>query len=86
MVGSLCREVDGIRRRASQLQLAMRSCQDAALSRRLGVELGQLQQRRSELLRTARAWSKHAGVKDGLALEFLIEIANRSLVEGQLAH
>ena len=49
MVGSLCREVDGIRRRASQLLLAMRSCQDAALSRRLGVELRQLQQRRSEL-------------------------------------
>jgi hypothetical protein len=86
MVGSLCREVDGIRRRASQLLLAMRSCQDAALSRRLGRELGQLQQRRGELLRSARAWSKQSSVKDELALEFLIEIANRSLLEGRWAH
>ena len=88
MVGSLCREVDGIRRRASQLLLllAMRSCQDAALSRRLGVELRQLQQRRSDLLRTATAWSKQSGVKDQLALEFLIEIANRSPLEGHWAH
>jgi hypothetical protein len=53
---------------ASQLLLAMRSCQDAALSRRLGLELRQLQQRRSEVLRTARAWSKQSGVKDELAL------------------
>jgi hypothetical protein len=86
LVGSLCREVDGIRSRASQLLLAMRSCQDAALSRRLGVELNQLQQRRSELLRTARAWSKQSGVKDELALEFLIEVANRSPLEGHWAH
>ena len=85
MVGSLCREVDGIRRRASQLLEAMRSCQDAALSRRLGRELGQLQQRRGELQRTARAWSKQSGVKDELALEFLIEIAHRSLLEGHWA-
>lgn len=86
MVGSLCREVDGIRRRASQLLLAMRTCQDAALSRRLGVELGQLQLRRSELLRTARAWSKQTAVKDELALEFLIELANRFPQEGHWAH
>jgi hypothetical protein len=50
------------------------------------VELRQLQQRRSELLRTATAWSKQSGVKDQLALEFLIEIANRSPLEGHWAH
>jgi hypothetical protein len=86
MVGSLCREVDGIRRRASQLLLAMRSCQDAALSQRLGLELSQLQQRRGELLRTARTWRNQSVVKDELALEFLIEIANRSPLEGHWAH
>jgi len=62
LVGSLCREVDGIRSRASQLLLAMRSCQDAALSRR------------------------QSGVKDELALEFLIEVAKRSPLEGHWAH
>ena len=86
MVGSLCREVDGIRRRASQLLLAMRSCQDAALSQRLGLELSQLQQRRSELLRSARTWRNQSVVKDELALEFLIEIANRSPLTGHWAH
>lgn len=86
MVGSLCREVDGIRRRASQLLLAMRSCQDAALSQRLGLELSQLQQRRGELLRSARTWRNQSVVKDELALEFLIEIANRSPLTGHWAH
>ncbi|MCX5952314.1 MAG: hypothetical protein NTZ40_02200 [Cyanobacteria bacterium] len=86
MVGSLCREVDGIRRRASQLLLAMRSCQDAALSQRLGLELSQLQQRRGELLRSARTWRNQSVVKDELALEFLIEIANRSPLTERWAH
>ena len=85
LMGSLCREVDGIRGRASQLMMAMRSCQDAALSHRLGMELGQLQRRRSELLRSARAWRQHFGVNDDLALEFLIEIAHRSPAEGTRA-
>jgi hypothetical protein len=38
------------------------------------------------VLRTARAWSKQSGVKDELALEFLIEMANRSPLDGHWAH
>jgi hypothetical protein len=49
MVGSLCREVDGIRLRCDQLLMAMRSCQDMVLFHRMDSELHQLQKRRSNL-------------------------------------
>ena len=80
VIGSLCREVDGIRQRCSQLLTAMRFCQNSGLLHRLRLELQQLQNRRRELLATARLWHQRRSVSDDLALEFLIEISSRSIV------
>jgi hypothetical protein len=80
VIGSLCREVDGIRQRCSQLLAAMRVCQDTGLLHRLRRELQQLQDRRHALLDAARHWRQQRCVSDDLALEFLIEISSRSVV------
>jgi hypothetical protein len=83
LMASLCREVAAIRQRASQLLAAMGSCQDSRLFQRLRQELQQLQERRRELLESARAWRRR-GVGDALALEFLIEISSRPLAGSEL--
>jgi hypothetical protein len=80
VIGSLCREVDGIRQRCNQLLTAMRFCQNSGLLHRLGLELQQLQNRRRELLAMALLWRRRRSVSDDLALEFLIEISSRSVV------
>jgi hypothetical protein len=77
VIGSLCREVDGIRHLCSQLLMAMRSCQDRVLLQRLRSELQALQERRSGLLATARRWRQQNSLSDDLAVEFLIEICSR---------
>jgi hypothetical protein len=80
VIGSLCREVDGIRQRCHQLLTAMRFCRDSRLLQRLRLELQQLQHRRRELLATAQLWRQRRSVSDDLALEFLIEISSRSVL------
>jgi hypothetical protein len=76
VVGSLCREVDGIRQRSRVLIQAMARCQSRGLLLRLRRDLAQLQERRRELLATARAWQRR-GVSDPLGMAFLIELSSR---------
>jgi len=76
LIGSLCREVDGIRCRCRHLLDAMERCQNRGLSCRLQREFLQLQQRRLTLLQTLRSWQRR-GVRDPLALALLIEICRR---------
>lgn len=78
VVGSLCREVDAIRQRSRVLIEAMARCQSSCLHRRLCRDLAQLQERRRELLATARAWRRR-GVSDPLSMAFLIEISSRPI-------
>lgn len=80
VIGSLCREVTGLRQRGLQVRMAMRSCQNASLLDRLQLELQQLDDRRRELLATARHWRQRRCLRDDLALEFLIEISSRPVV------
>lgn len=77
VIGSLCREVIGIRQRCQMVLTAMRCCRNAALLQRLQLELLQLDERRRELLVTARHWRQRRCLSDDLALEFLIEISSR---------
>lgn len=79
VIGSLCREVNGIRQRCRMVLMAMRFCQNAGLLQRLQLELLQLDDRRRELLATARHWRQRRCLSDDLALEFLIEISSRSI-------
>ena len=79
VIGSLCREVDGIRYRCRQLLSAMARCEDSGLFCRLRNELRQLHERRDELLHSAKEWQS-LGAKDSLSIEFLVEISSRPLV------
>lgn len=78
VIGSLCREVDGIRQRGTQLAAAIGHCQDSGLLRRLRLELQQLQRRCRELRGVALFWRNHRQ-GDSLAIDFLIEICSRPL-------
>jgi hypothetical protein len=76
LIGSLCREVDAIRHRSRQLALAMERCQNHCLLCRLKRELALLQQRRLTLLEMVRNWPRQ-GIRDPLALAFLLEMCQR---------
>ena len=78
VIASLCREVDGIRHRCSSLLEAMAKCNDDNLYCRLKKEFQQLSNRRSGLLKTAKAM-KYKGIEDKLSIAFLIEISSRPL-------
>ncbi len=78
VIGSLCREIDRIRGRATQLLSSLALCQDRTLGRRLQREWGELQERRLAILSTARAWRRR-GSADPLAVDFLIEVCRRPL-------
>jgi predicted nucleic acid-binding Zn-ribbon protein len=78
LMGSLCQEVDALRRRASHLQEAMPRCRNPLLFERLRRELANLQQRHRELHRAARSLAATAG-RDSLAAAFLLELTRRPL-------
>lgn len=78
VIGSLCREVDAIRHRSRHLVFAMERCLNRCLHCRPQRELAQLQQRRRDLLDSARSWQLR-GVRDPLALAFPIEMCRRPL-------
>lgn len=78
LIGSLCREVDGIRTRCRLVLEALERCQNSALTCRLQRELRDLQQRRRAVLQAARSWQR-LSAGDSLALSFLIELCRRPL-------
>lgn len=80
LLGSLCREVDALRSRLLQLSHCMVRCQDQTLRRRLTQERQRLLERRAELLQAARTWQRQ-GVGDPLAIDFLVEITSRSMLD-----
>lgn len=78
LVGSLCLEVDGLRRRASQLTDGMARCHDRPLLERLRREFTNLQGRHREVQRTARSLATTAR-RDSLAVALLLELSHRPL-------
>lgn len=78
LVGSLCLEVDGLRRRAGQLIEGLARCHDGPLRERLRREFHNLQGRHRELQRSARLLAATAR-RDSLAVAFLLELTSRPL-------
>jgi hypothetical protein len=76
LIGSLCREVDGIRQRCRLVLEALERCQNRPLTCRLQRELRDLQQRRLAVLQAARNWQR-LNTRDSLALALLIELCRR---------
>jgi len=77
LIGSLCREVDRMRQRCSQLATLIRTCSNPGLLQRLKAEWLQLELGREELLNMARRWREQRCCSDALGLEFLIELCER---------
>jgi hypothetical protein len=78
LLGGLCREAETCRQRGRQLLHCLQRCQDEGLFVRLRRELDHLDQRRRDLLSAARS-AQRRGVRDPLALSFLIELCSRPL-------
>ena len=78
LIGSLCREVDGLRQRSAQTLLAMRHCQDHRLLERLQRQVLQQENRRQAIRAAARSYQRQ-GLGDGLAIALLIELTSRPL-------
>ena len=78
LVGSLCWEVDGLRRRASQVLEGIGRCHDGPLLERLRRELASLQGRHRELQRTARSLAVSTP-RDSLSVALLLELTRRPL-------
>jgi hypothetical protein len=77
LIGSLCREVDGIRHRCHYLVSAMERCEHSGLYSRLHNELVQLRQRQQAVLRAARYCQlKSSG--DSMGIAFLVDLSARS--------
>ena len=79
LLGSLCKEVHSIRSRCRHLIDSMVNCNDTLLLRRLKKEFKYLQERRKELLLSAKA-IKSLNSKDSTSIDFLIEICNRPIL------
>ena len=82
LVGSLCREIWGLRSRAVQVQAALQRCQHPVLGQRLQHELQTLASRRAELQRLADrllCCQDHRRERS-LAVELLAELCRRPLV------
>lgn len=84
LVGSLCREIWGLRSRAGQVQAALERCQHPGLDQRLRQELHRLSHRRSELQRLAdQLGGKQSRSPDGsVAVALLVELCRRPLRPG----
>ncbi len=80
LVAGLCREMQRLRWRASQVVDQQHCTQDPRLFERLRQELRQLAARRAELQRLAVWLSRQSQLGDGLALAFLEELTRRPLV------
>jgi len=82
LVGSLCREIWGLRSRARQVQEALQRCQHPVLGQRLQRELQTLACRRLELQRLADRLSRCPGQRHerSLAVDLLAELCRRPLV------
>jgi hypothetical protein len=84
LVGSLCREIWGLRSRAGQVQAALQRCQHPGLDQRLRQELQRLSHRRSELRRLAdQLGGNRSGSSEGsVGVALLVELCRRPLRPG----
>ena len=79
LLGSLCKEVHSIRSRSRNLIESMVNCNDSLLLIRLKNEFKYLQERRKELLKSAKG-IKSLNLKDNTSIDVLIEICARPVL------
>ncbi len=79
-IGGLCREVESIRNRCSQLLLSINKCKDLGLTKRLKEEYNELIKRKLILSRTVQSFNKEK-FRDTLSIEFLEEISSRPIYQ-----
>jgi hypothetical protein len=78
LLGSLCREIDGLRRRWRQVVTDLARAQEDGLIARLRSELVVLQRRRQELQQTARVLQR-SGLGNSLSVALFGELTRRPL-------
>jgi hypothetical protein len=78
LMGSLCREIDALRNRCSQLIGELARCRQESLRLRLQGELEGIRLRRQEL-RVTLGVLQGSGLGDPLGLDFLSELVGRPL-------
>ena len=76
LVGSLCREVDRIRKRSVSIKNTIHSTNDLSLIKRLEKEYGSLKERKAEILESTFLMSDKL-IKQSISLCFLREICLR---------
>ncbi len=78
VTGSLCREVDSLRARCASIIHSLIQCQNLSLKVRLQNELYSLENRRTELLKTAYLMLDK-DFCDYLSIKLLIELCRRPI-------
>ena len=76
IVLSLCKEIEYIKNRSKSIKMSLKTCQSRSLSKRLRLELDNLDQNRLKILTISKSMFK-MNSKD-LSFEFLLEITKRS--------
>ena len=72
IVLSLCKEIEYIKIRSSNIITSLKTCQNKELSRRLSIELDKLYKNRSKILKISETMFKSNS--QDLSFEFLLEI------------
>ena len=76
IVFSLCKEIEFIKIRSKNINISLKTCHNKTLSKRLKIELEELNKNRLKILSISERMFK-SNSKD-LSLEFLLEITKRS--------
>ena len=76
LVTSLCKEIEYIRSRSTNINNALKTCHNKILSKRLILELEKLNKNRVKILNISENLFNNNS--EDLSLEFLLEITRRS--------
>ena len=76
IVLSLCKEIEFIKTRSSNINTSLKTCHNKSLSKRLKLELYKLNNKRLQILNISESmFTKNS---QNLSFEFLLEITKRS--------
>ena len=76
IVFSLCKEIEFIKIRSKNINISLKTCHSKSLSKRLKIELDNLNKNRLKILSISESMFKTNS--QDLSLEFLLEITKRS--------
>ena len=76
IVLSLCKEIEYIKNRSKNINFSLKTCHNKSLSKRLKIELENLNKNRLKILKISENMLKNNS--QDLSCEFLLEITKRS--------